>query len=117
MYEFTSAQRRQEQAPRGIVANREVRGMVDKSYAVALPDYILDCFGWKESEAPQRIREALVMELLRLDRLTEAEAAEALDLDRWQLLDVMGRYRVPAIRMTPVELNEELARSIDGSHT
>ena len=91
--------------------------MVDKSYAVALPDYILKGFGWKESEAPQRIREALVMELLRLDRLTESEAAEALDLDRWELLDVMGRYRVPAIRMTPDELNEELARGIGGVYT
>ena len=91
--------------------------MVDKRYAVALPDYILNGFGWTESETPQRIREALVMELLRLDRLTETEAAEALDLDRWQLLDVMGRHRVPAIRMTPDELNEELARSIGGLHT
>lgn len=91
--------------------------MVDKSYAVALPDYILKGFGWKESEAPQRIREALVMELLRLDRLAESEAAEALDLDRWELLDVMGRYRVPAIRMTPDELNEELARGIGGVYT
>ena len=70
--------------------------MVDKSYAVALPDYILDCFGWKESEAPQRIREALLMELLRLDRLTEAEAAEALDLDS---VATLGRHgKIPGAR-------------------
>ena len=56
--------------------------------------------------------EALVMELLRLDRISEAEAAEALDLDRWELIDVMGRYRVPSIRVTPEELMDDLAQSI-----
>ena len=56
--------------------------------------------------------EALVMELLRLDRISEAEAAESLDLDRWELIDVMGRYRVPSIRVTPEELRDDLAQSI-----
>ena len=87
--------------------------MVEKTFSVTLPDYILPGFGWQESEAPYRIREALVMELLRLDRISEAEAAESLDLDRWQLLTVMGQYRVPAIRITPEELKHELARSIE----
>ena len=87
--------------------------MVEKTFSVTLPDYILPGFGWQESEAPYRIREALVMELLRLDRISEAEAAESLDLDRWQLLTVMGRYRVPAIRITRDELKDELARSIE----
>lgn len=85
--------------------------VVDKSFAVTLPERILAGFGWNEAEAPQRIREALVMELLRLDRLTEAEASEALGLDRWALLDIMGRHRVPAIRMTHDEMREETARS------
>ena len=40
--------------------------MVEKTFSVTLPDYILPGFGWQESEAPYRIREALVMELLRL---------------------------------------------------
>ena len=56
--------------------------MVEKTFSVTLPDYILPGFGWKESEAPYRIREALIMELLRLDRISEAEAAESLYLDR-----------------------------------
>ena len=89
--------------------------MVEKTFSVTLPDYILPGFGWHESEAPYRIREALVMELLRLDRISESEAAESLDLDRWDLLTVMGRYRVPAIRITQDELKEELARSIEDS--
>ena len=53
------------------------------------------------------------MELLRLDRISEAEAAESLGLDRWDLLAAMGRYQVPAIRITAEELQDELARNIE----
>ena len=51
------------------------------------------------------------MELLRLDRISEAEAAESLELDRWDLLALMGKYRIPAIRITPEELKDDLASS------
>ena len=88
--------------------------MADRNYTVTLPDFILASFGWNESETPSRIREALVMELLRMDRITEADAALALDLDRWDLLDLMGTHQVPAIRITPEELTAELSTSIEG---
>ena len=87
--------------------------MAEKRYSVTLPDYILPSFGWDESEAPYRIKEALVMELLRLDRISEAEAAEALGLDRWALLDTMERHQISAIRLNPEELKVELARGIE----
>ena len=87
--------------------------MAEKRYSVTLPDYILPSFGWDESEAPYRIKEALVMELLRLDRISEAEAAQSLGLDRWALLDTMERHQIPAIRLTPEELKAELARGIE----
>lgn len=87
--------------------------MVEKTFSVTLPDYVLPSFGWKESEAPYRIREALVMELLRLDRISEGDAAETLGLDRWDLIATMGRYQVPAVRITPQELKEEVARNIE----
>ncbi len=47
------------------------------------------------------------MDLLRLDRLSEAQAAQVLGLDRWQLLESMARYRVPAVRLSPEELRRE----------
>lgn len=86
--------------------------MVEKRFEVDLPEEIVAGFGWSEGEVPHKIREALVMELLRLDRLSEAETAEFLRLNRWELLDLMGRYRVPAIRMSPEELKQELAREM-----
>ena len=71
--------------------------MADKSFTVNLPARILASFGWSESEASRRISETLVMGLLRLNRLTEAEAAAVLGLDRWTLLDVMAAHHIPAV--------------------
>ena len=86
--------------------------MAEKRYSVTLPDYILPSFGWDEAEAPYRIKEALVMELLRLDRISESEAAQSLELDRWGLLDAMARHQISAIRLSPEELKAEIDRGI-----
>lgn len=86
--------------------------MNEKHFEVELPEAVLTGFGWQEAEVPQRVREALVMELLRLDRLSEAEAAGFLGLNRHELLDTMGRYQVSALQMNPEELKEELSMEI-----
>lgn len=78
--------------------------MALKHFEVELPEEVLVGFGWKDTEVPQRVREALVMDLVRLDKISEAEAAAFLGLNRWELLETMGRYKVPAIRMSPEEL-------------
>jgi transcriptional regulator with GAF, ATPase, and Fis domain len=83
-----------------------------KRFEVELPEQVLAGFGWQEAEVPRKVREALVMELLRRDQLSEAQAADLLELDRWQLLELMGRYRVPAIRMSSEELKRELAQEV-----
>ncbi len=83
-----------------------------KHFDVELPEEVLAGFGWQEPEVPQRVREALVMELLRLERISEAEAAQFLGLHRQELLDVMGRYQVPAIQLSPEELQGELVTEI-----
>jgi hypothetical protein len=91
-------------------ANVKENNMAEKRFEVDLPDEVLAGFGWQEEEVPSKLRETLVMELLRLDQLSEAQAAEFLNLDRWQLLEVMGRYRVPAVRMSLEELRREVAK-------
>lgn len=85
---------------------------MEKRFVVSLPEELLAGFGWPESEVSERVREALVMDLLRLDRLSEGQAAELLGFSRWELLDAMGRYQVPAIRIGPEELQRELAKGI-----
>ena len=86
--------------------------MTEKRFEVELPEEVLAAFGWQDTEVPHKVREALVMELLRSEQLSEAQAAGLLKLDRWELLEMMGRYRVPAIRMTPEDLKRELAQEI-----
>ena len=86
--------------------------MADKHFEVDLPEEVVAGFGWKEAEVPQRLRESLVMELLHRDTLSEAQAAALLGLNRWELLDMMGEYRVPAIRMKPEEMHRELTQEL-----
>jgi hypothetical protein len=83
-----------------------------KRFEVDLPEEILAAFGWQEAEVPCKVLEALIMELLRRDQLSEAQAAELLQLDRWELLELMGHYRIPAIRMHPEELIQELGKEL-----
>ncbi len=86
--------------------------MAEKDFQVSLPSEVVGAFGWNDSEVPQRVREALVMDLLRLDRLSEAQAASILRLARWELLELMSRYDVPAVRMSVEELDRELATDV-----
>jgi Uncharacterised protein family (UPF0175) len=86
--------------------------VAEKRFEVELPEEVVAAFGWHEPEVPHKIREALVMELLRRDQLSEAPAAALLALNRWELLDTMGRYHVPAVRMSPAELKRELTQDI-----
>lgn len=66
--------------------------MGTKRFEVDLPEEVLAGFGWKDPEVPHKVREALVMELLRRDQLSEAQTAELLRLNRWELLELMGRH-------------------------
>ena len=86
--------------------------MAEKLFEISLLEEVLAGFGWEEAEVPGKLREALVMELLRRDDITEAQAAELLQLDRWDLLETMRRYQVSAIRMSPEELKRELTQEI-----
>jgi hypothetical protein len=89
--------------------------VAEKDFHISLPQAVVRGFGWNESEVPSRVRETLVMELLRLDRLSEAQAAAILGLARWKLLELMGRYDVPAVRMSAEELDRELATEVKRS--
>ena len=86
--------------------------MAEKLFEVALPEEVLTGFGWQDAEVPRKVLEALVMDLLRLDQLSETQAAALLRLDRWELLDTMGHYQVPAVRLSLDELKRELAQEL-----
>jgi predicted HTH domain antitoxin len=86
--------------------------MAGKRFEVELPEEVLAGFGWQDREVPERLREALVMELLRRHVISQGKAAELLNMSRWDIFDVMSRYNVPAIDLTADELKQELAKEI-----
>src|ERR671934_153565 len=92
------------------------QAMADKHFDVVLPEEVVAGFGWTEGEVSARVREALVMELLRQHVISQGKAAELLQLNRWDLYDVMGRYKVPAIDLTPEELQKELTTVLKSQH-
>jgi hypothetical protein len=94
------------------VPRKGAKNVNEKHFEVELPEAVLTGFGWQEAEVPQRVREALVMELLRLERLSETEAANFLGLNRRELLATMGRYHVPVTQLSQEELKEEMATEI-----
>ena len=89
--------------------------MADKHFVIVLPEEVMAGFGWAEDEVPTRIREVLVMEFLRRHTVSQRKAAELLQLNLWDLFDVMGRYKVPTIDLTPEELQRELQKNFTPS--
>ena len=82
--------------------------MREKRFAVLLPEEVVAGFGWTEEEVPSRVREVLVIALLRRHAVSQRKAAELLHLNLRELFEVMGPYKVPTIDLTPEELQREL---------
>jgi predicted DNA-binding protein (UPF0251 family) len=64
----------------------------------------------RDEDLAAKAKEAVTMELLREHEISQGKAAELLGIDRHTLFDLMTRYRVPVIDMTPEELVEELTQ-------
>src|SRR5262245_21076807 len=64
----------------------------------------------RDEDLSAKAKEALMMEFLREHEISQGKAAELLGIDRHELFDLMTKYRVPVIDMTPEELTEELKK-------
>jgi predicted HTH domain antitoxin len=73
---------------------------------IELPDAAVKHLRDEEIEA--KVKEAFFMELLREHHISQGKAAELLGIDRHSLFDLMGKYRIPVIDLTPEELEAEL---------
>ncbi|MCI0439585.1 MAG: UPF0175 family protein [Chloroflexi bacterium] len=78
-----------------------------------LPEEVFIRLG--EEAVTEKAKEALVMELLREHYISQGKAAEILGVTRHELFDLMTRYRVPVIDLTPEELGEELQKPFPNS--
>jgi predicted HTH domain antitoxin len=77
---------------------------------VELPDELFAQL--REEEIERKVKEALVMELLREHRLSQGKAAEILGIDRYELFDLMTNYRVPVIDLDTEELRTDLRKPL-----
>jgi len=63
-------------------------------------------------EIEKRVKEALVMDLLREHQLSQGKASELLGLSRHELFDLMARHHVPVIDLSADELKSELQKPL-----
>jgi predicted HTH domain antitoxin len=77
---------------------------------VELPDELFAQL--RKEEIETKVKEALVMELLREHRLSQGKAAEILSIGHHELFDLMTNHRVPVIDLATDELRSELQKSL-----
>jgi predicted HTH domain antitoxin len=71
-----------------------------------LPDEVAP--NLRDEDLAVKAKEAFTMELLREHEISQGKAAELLGIDRHELFDLMTKYRVPVIDLTPEELAKEM---------
>src|SRR5215471_10903753 len=64
----------------------------------------------RDEDLAAKAKEAFTMELLREHEISQGKAAELLGINRHTLFDLMAKYQVPVVDMTPEELAEELQK-------
>jgi predicted HTH domain antitoxin len=91
--------------------NRKEEDMAKRVHLdVELPDELFAQL--REEEIERKVKEALVMELLREHRLSQGKAAEILGIGHPELFDLMTNHRVPVIDLDTEELRSELRKPL-----
>ena len=71
-----------------------------------LPREVLDTL--RDQDLAAKVKEALVMELLREHRISQGKVAELLGISRSDVFPLMAKYQVSVIDVSPTELEQEL---------
>jgi DNA-binding NtrC family response regulator len=59
-----------------------------------------------------KVKESLVLELLREHRISQGKAAELLCIHRSDLFPLMTKYQISVVALTPEELRDELNKPL-----
>lgn len=84
----------------------KMRKKVIIKFPVELPDS-------DDQDVINKGKEAIVLELLRMGKISQGKASELLEINRYDLFDLMAKYKIPVINMTPEELERELKQAKD----
>jgi predicted HTH domain antitoxin len=90
--------------------------MAMRTLVVELPEELVDLLGSPEAAAA-KAKEALVLGLLREGRVSQGQAAQLLEATRWELLELMARYKIPSGPETATEMRQEIEDIRRSSHT
>jgi predicted HTH domain antitoxin len=75
-----------------------------------VPDEAFD-EGFDEGLFLTTVKEAVVMRLLKAQRISQGKASELLGVTRYALVDLMARYDIPATDLSPEEMIQEFTRA------
>lgn len=81
--------------------------MSDTTVKITFPNELVDLFG-SADEAAERAREALVLDLVRNETISQGRAAELLGISRKEMMQLAFRHRIPSGPQTAEELMEEV---------
>lgn len=73
-----------------------------------LPDELAERL--QATDLRRKVKESLVMELLREHHISQGKAAELLGLARDELFALMAKYQVSVVDLSAFELGEELKK-------
>jgi len=85
-------------------------------FELELPEDLQELFPSEEA-ATRAAKEALVLDLVNRGEISQGRAAELLGVDRWELLELMGKHGLPVLAQTPEELaadREALRQALKG---
>ena len=77
-----------------------------KSLTIEISPELGACLG-SEEEAKREIYQALIMDLLRQDKVSRAKAAELLNIPLGEFPQYLARYRIPWMDYTQEDLEED----------
>jgi len=62
---------------------------------------------WESEEAvSNEVMKIFVLALVANKKISQGKGAELLDMNRWDFMDLMAQYNVPALDLQPEELGE-----------
>jgi predicted HTH domain antitoxin len=88
--------------------------MATMTIRVEVPEELSE-LGDSHEELAMRAQRSLVLDLLRDGMIGQARAARLLGITRWDILDLMARYRIPSGPLTAEEVDRDLANARPGA--
>jgi hypothetical protein len=79
-----------------------------QTYSVELPEEVAALIGSPEAVAA-KLKEALVLQLLREAEITQGQAANSLGIAHWDILDLMAQHAIPSGPATAEEIEQDVA--------